>query len=83
MKSYRINLPIPRSERIDRGKSPDRGGCVAGSLNQEEPKSFKEATTSSQSNQRQKAMLEEIESINSNDTWDLVNFPERRRAVGC
>lgn len=55
--------------------------CVVGPL-QEEPKSVKEAMSSSQSNQWMMVMMEEIESINSNETWDLVDLREGRRAVG-
>jgi hypothetical protein len=28
-------------------------------------------------------MAEEIESLHKNQTWDLVELPERKRAIGC
>jgi len=28
-------------------------------------------------------MVEEIESLNVNDTWELVELPKRKKAIGC
>lgn len=74
---------VRRSTRTNQGKPPDRYVCAAGPVIQEEPKTFKEAMASSQRNQWKQAMAEELDSINSNETWDLVDLPAGRRAVGC
>jgi hypothetical protein len=29
------------------------------------------------------AMAKEIESLHKNQTWDLVELPERKRKIGC
>lgn len=49
-------------------------------LNIVEPTNYKEA---SQSDEWRAAMNEEIESITKNHTWDLIQLPEGKIAIGC
>ena len=49
-------------------------------LNIVEPANYEEA---SKSDAWRAAMYEEIESINRNHTWDLVELPEGKTPIGC
>ena len=48
----------------------------------EEPTSFSEAMTSPQLEKWIKAMEEELLSICDNNTWDLVDLPKDKKAIG-
>ena len=47
-----------------------------------EPASFKDALASPDRAEWQNAMEKELESLQTNDVWDLVELPEGRKAVG-
>lgn len=49
-------------------------------LNILEPSNYEEA---SKSDEWSAAMHEEMESIDRNNTWDLVEFPEGKAPIGC
>ena len=53
------------------------------SVNDEEPKTFKEAVHSPSKNKWQKVMEEEINSLYKNETLELVKRPVNKRVVGC
>ncbi|GKV30830.1 hypothetical protein SLEP1_g39605 [Rubroshorea leprosula] len=58
--------------------------CAYLALSEEhEPTSFKEACESVNFDQWRGAMEEEMESLHKNKTWDLVQLPEGRKAIGC
>ena len=48
----------------------------------EEPKNVKEALSSPKAKEWIKAMEEEIESMNANQVWDLVDLLLERRSIG-
>ncbi|KAK9161372.1 hypothetical protein Syun_007713 [Stephania yunnanensis] len=48
-----------------------------------EPTSFKEASDSISANKWRCAMEEEMESLYKNNTWELVQLPKGRKAIGC
>ena len=48
-----------------------------------EPKSFEEALETEDCDEWIKSMQEEIQSINDNEAWELVDLPHGRKAVGC
>lgn len=48
-----------------------------------DPVTYKQALESSHKEQWIKAMLSEINSLNENKTWDLVNLPDGRKALPC
>ena len=47
------------------------------------PSTFKEAELSSESELWRKAMVKEIESLHVHDTWELVELPKGKKAIGC
>ena len=47
------------------------------------PSSFREAELSFESELWRKAMVEEIESLHVNDTWELAELPKGKKAIGC
>ena len=49
----------------------------------EEPQSVKEALSGSEKEKWETAMQKEMDSIHSNDVWDLVELPKNRKPVGC
>ena len=48
----------------------------------EEPKNVKEALSGLKAKEWIKAMEEEMESMNANQVWDLVDLSSRRRSIG-
>ena len=48
-----------------------------------EPRNYSEAVTCAESSQWSIAMIEEIESLHKNQTWDLVKLPKDKKTVGC
>ena len=48
----------------------------------EEPKNVKEALYGPKAKEWIKAMEEEMESMNANQVWHLVDLPSRRRSIG-
>jgi hypothetical protein len=51
-------------------------------MNELEPSSYHEATQSPQKDQWIKAMNEELNSINENQTWEITDLPSGRKAIG-
>ena len=47
-----------------------------------EPKTVQEALSSSVNDEWMKAMNDEIESVRTNQVWDLVDLPSGRKAIG-
>ena len=52
-------------------------------IDDEEPKTFNEAIQSKSRSEWKEAMDDEILSLHNNETWELVERPEKRRIVGC
>ena len=48
-----------------------------------EPKTYAEATRCKSADKWKQAMNEEIQSIQLNDTWKLVDLPKNKQAIGC
>jgi hypothetical protein len=44
---------------------------------------FKRQSNSQEKSRRVGAMVEEMKSLYKNSTWDLVELPERKRAIEC
>jgi hypothetical protein len=49
----------------------------------EDPTSYKEAIESTNSSKWQVSMEDDLKSMDSNDVWDLVEFPNGAKRVGC
>ncbi|KAH9754233.1 hypothetical protein KPL71_015385 [Citrus sinensis] len=55
---------------------------AAQNVDQEEPKTYEEAVACKESAQWIKAMEDEMDSLNKNGTWKLIQKPEGRKVVG-
>ena len=76
-------LQVPR--RSDRDRRPPAyygEWATAASYSQNEPRTVKEALSSPQKAKWVKAMEKEMESLKTNEVWDLVELPENRKAIG-
>ncbi|KAH9678410.1 hypothetical protein KPL71_025698 [Citrus sinensis] len=56
---------------------------AAQEVNEEEPRTYKEAINNRDKLKWKKAMDEEIESLMKNGTWKLIVRPEKRKTVSC
>ena len=52
-------------------------------INNKDLTTFQEAVNSQEKSQWVSAMVEEIKSLHKNQTWDLVELPQRKRVIGC
>ena len=55
---------------------------MVSSQDDEEPRTVQEALSSSASDKWMKAMDDEMESMRTNQVWDLVDLPPGRKAIG-
>ena len=88
----RSSLPVPtRSSNRTRNaprewwKTSGSSGAVAyaSMALQNEPRTFKEALESVEAKQWEQAIQDELESLERNNTWELVKLPAGRKPVGC
>jgi len=75
-------------ERHTNVKAPTRLGfedmvSFAINITSEDPTSFQGAITSQDRENWMGAMLEEMESLQKNQTWELARLPEGMKAIGC
>ena len=79
--------PLVQEEQLQQPlerEFPDRyGEWVCLSYESENPKSVKEALSNLEKDECIKAMERDVESLNKNEIWDLVEPPEGRKPVGC
>jgi hypothetical protein len=52
-------------------------------ISSRDPTAFQELVNSQEKSRWVGAMVEEMESLHKNQTWDLVELSERKRAIGC
>jgi hypothetical protein len=74
-----------RSNRMNAGQHPRRlDDYVLYEVkeNEYEPRTYNEAVNCECSDEWIDAMKEEIKAINDNDTWELMNLPSDRKAIG-
>jgi len=73
------------SSRSNKGKPPERLIETVNKAAHEatEPKSFTDALASTDSKKWIEAMNAEMESLQSNETWNLTTLPEGKTAIGC
>lgn len=78
-------IPVRRTTRINAGSMPEKFNdyVLSASENKFEPTSFKDAMKRSDKNEWQKAMNDELNSIAENKTWNLVDLPAGRTAIGA
>lgn len=76
-------IPKRTSSRGNKGIPPERfQACTAKEIVQE-PRSYSEAMSLPEKDEWFKAMQDEVDSINDNETWELVQLPPGRKAVDC
>lgn len=74
---------IRTSKRCNKGSAPKRLIEEIWSANEiREPKSYHDAINSTERAQWLEAMQDELESLQANQTWELVSLPEGRTAIG-
>ncbi|WCJ18000.1 Transposon Ty1-LR1 Gag-Pol polyprotein [Euphorbia peplus] len=81
------NLARDRERRMN-VKAPNRFGfedMVSYALNvgSDDPANFQEAITSREKEGWMGAMVEEMESLHKNETWELARLPEGKKALRC
>ncbi|KAE8674058.1 hypothetical protein F3Y22_tig00111769pilonHSYRG00329 [Hibiscus syriacus] len=69
-------------------KPPNRLGfedlvSFALTVSNDDPVTFHDAVTSQENDKWMAAMVEEMESLNHNRTWELVPLPEGKKPIGC
>ena len=86
------SLPVPSrtSNRVRTApgewwKASSNTGAVAFAVGtmQDEPRSYQEALHCEESKQWEKAIADELASLEKNGTWELVELPPGRKTVGC
>lgn len=78
------NVALRRSERSNKGIPPTRLIEVMAVANEEEiePSSYNQAVICAQKSKWVEAMNDEMNSMYENETWELVELPEGRKAIG-
>ena len=52
-------------------------------VDDEIPTTYSEAAQSSEEEEWRKAMVEEMQSLEKNQTWRLISLPKGKKAIGC
>ena len=75
-RSNRVRRPV------ERYSPPDFCSTFVLSTVNDEPIPVKEAVSSEECEFWKNAMVEEMEALDKNEAWDLVEFPDGRKHVG-
>ena len=79
-------LVVRRSNRerrpVHRYSPPDFRSAFVLSVVNDEPRLVKEAVSSEECKLWKKAMIEEMEALDKNEAWDLVELPDVRKPIG-
>ena len=81
--SHDITTSRPQRERRLPAKFLDYVSDLCNYCTDIEPRSITEARNSEDAVEWEKAAVEEYKSLVKNDTWEVVNLPQGRKAVGC
>ena len=76
-------LKSHRSRRIIRLPRGYETNVIVSDTNENDPTFFKEAMISSDKEKWQEALNQEMESMDSNSIWTLIDLPEGVRIIGC
>jgi hypothetical protein len=66
----------------ERYSPPDFHANFSLSIIDDDPRTVREAVNSEDSKLWKKAMVEEMDALDKNEAWDLVEFPTGRKAIG-
>ena len=79
-------LALRRSDRerrpIDRYRPPDFHSAFVLSVVSDEPRSVKEVINYQECKLWKNAMVEEMEALDKNEAWDMVELPDGRKPIG-
>ena len=83
-----VETPQPTPRRLTRERKPpkrytDFVSSVALFTDDGEPSCFQEAIDCDENAKWKMAMKEEMDSLEKNEIWDLVELPKDRKVVGC
>ncbi|GAA0144157.1 transmembrane signal receptor [Lithospermum erythrorhizon] len=79
--SCEMEVDVPQSH--SKAEASDVPPSVAEEVDRHEPASYKEGVTGTESVQWPAAMGDEMESLQKNQTWELVRKPTGRKVVTC
>jgi hypothetical protein len=65
----------------ERYNPPDFRSNFSLSITDDDPRTVREAVNSEDSKLWKKAMVEEMDALDKNEAWDIVEFPTRRKSV--
>jgi hypothetical protein len=68
--------------KLERYSPPDFRSNFALSITDDDPRNVREAVNSEDSKLWKKAMVEEMDALDKNEAWDIVEFPPGRKSVG-
>jgi hypothetical protein len=68
--------------KLERYSPPDFCSNFALSITDDDPKTIREAVNLEDSKLWKKAMVEEMDALDKNEAWDIVEFPAGRKSVG-
>jgi hypothetical protein len=68
--------------QTERYSPPDFHSNFDLSITDDEPRTVREAMNSEDSKLWKKSMVEEMDALDKNEAWDIVEFPPRRKSVG-
>ena len=74
-KSKRVSIPHRHFEI-------EGEAFICAPLDEDEPKSYREAFSSSASEKWKTAIIEEMKSMKKNQVWDLVDLPPGQKTIG-
>jgi hypothetical protein len=66
----------------ERYSPPDFHSNFSLSITNDDPRTFREAVNSEDSKLYKKAMVEEMDVLDKNEAWDIVELPAGRKSVG-
>jgi hypothetical protein len=68
--------------KLERYSPPNFHSNFSLSITDDDPRIVKEAMNSEDSKPWKKAMVEEMDALDKNGAWDIVELPARRKSVG-
>lgn len=79
------DAPVRRSTRNNAGQLPERLNDFVVYISKDcfEPKTYTQAINCPNADKWKQAMDEELQSIIENKTWNLIDLPSNKKAIGC
>jgi hypothetical protein len=77
-----LRRPVRDKRQPKRYSPPDLHSNFYLSITDDDPRTVREAMISEDSKLSKKEMIEEMDSLDKNEAWDIAEFPARRKYVG-